>query len=153
MRQSQRTSERSLETDGVHKRGSLSTGTGSRRQRRHSRDVAKVLLASLVVRRPQSPRRHHRRSGNSAPTVLSPSVATAAITGTVFRENVDKRVGAGFAFILLGAILLSLPQDGRFALRRRVAHEENSRHGNLRTLAAHDPVVCVFDQFATYVTA
>jgi drug/metabolite transporter (DMT)-like permease len=44
------------------------------------------------------------------------AVATAAIAWIVFRENVDKRVGAGFAFILLGGVLLSLPQDGRFAL-------------------------------------
>ena len=33
------------------------------------------------------------------------AVATAAIAWTVFRENVDKRVGAGFAFILLGVCL------------------------------------------------
>ena len=44
------------------------------------------------------------------------AVATAAIAWTVFREDVDKRVGAGFAFILLGGVLLSLPQDGSFAL-------------------------------------
>jgi uncharacterized membrane protein len=44
------------------------------------------------------------------------AVATAAVAWIVFRENVDKRVGAGFAFILLGGVLLSLPQDGRFAL-------------------------------------
>jgi drug/metabolite transporter (DMT)-like permease len=43
------------------------------------------------------------------------AVATAAIAWIVFRENVDKRVGAGFALILLGGILLSLPQEDRFA--------------------------------------
>ena len=40
------------------------------------------------------------------------AVATAAIAWVVFRENVDKRVGAGFTFILLGGILLSLPHEG-----------------------------------------
>ena len=40
------------------------------------------------------------------------AVATAAIAWVIFRENVDKRVGAGFAFILLGSILLSLPHEG-----------------------------------------
>jgi drug/metabolite transporter (DMT)-like permease len=44
------------------------------------------------------------------------AVATAIIAWVVFRENVDKRVGAGFAFILLGGILLSLPQEGRVAI-------------------------------------
>jgi drug/metabolite transporter (DMT)-like permease len=41
------------------------------------------------------------------------AVATAVIAWVVFRENVDKRVGAGFACILLGGILLTLPMDGR----------------------------------------
>jgi drug/metabolite transporter (DMT)-like permease len=40
------------------------------------------------------------------------AVATAAIAWVIFRENVDKRVGAGFTFILLGGILLSLPREG-----------------------------------------
>ena len=44
------------------------------------------------------------------------AVATAAIAWVVFLENVDKRVGAGFALILLGGILLSLPQEGGFAI-------------------------------------
>ena len=44
------------------------------------------------------------------------AVATAVIAWLVFRENVDKRVGAGFACILLGGILLSLPQDGGIAI-------------------------------------
>jgi drug/metabolite transporter (DMT)-like permease len=39
------------------------------------------------------------------------AVATAAIAWVIFRENVDKRVGAGFALILLGGIFLSLPQE------------------------------------------
>ena len=44
------------------------------------------------------------------------SVATTAIAWIVFRENVDKRVGAGFALIVFGSILLSLPQEGGFTL-------------------------------------
>jgi drug/metabolite transporter (DMT)-like permease len=44
------------------------------------------------------------------------AVATAAIAWIVYRENVDKRVGAGFACIVFGSILLSLPQEGGFAL-------------------------------------
>jgi drug/metabolite transporter (DMT)-like permease len=40
------------------------------------------------------------------------AVATAAIAWIVFRENVDRRVGAGFACILLGGVLLSLPPGG-----------------------------------------
>lgn len=44
------------------------------------------------------------------------AVATACIAWVIFRENVDKRVGAGFAFILLGGILLSLPQEGGLAI-------------------------------------
>ncbi|HEY5811992.1 MAG TPA: EamA family transporter [Terrimicrobiaceae bacterium] len=44
------------------------------------------------------------------------AVATAAIAWIVFHENVDKRVGAGFAFILLGGVLLSLPPEGGFSL-------------------------------------
>ena len=42
------------------------------------------------------------------------AVATAAIAWFVFRENVDGRVAAGFTFIVLGGILLSLPPDGGF---------------------------------------
>jgi drug/metabolite transporter (DMT)-like permease len=44
------------------------------------------------------------------------AVATAAIAWVIFRENVDKRVGAGFALILLGGILLSLPQEDDLAI-------------------------------------
>ena len=44
------------------------------------------------------------------------AVATAGIAWVIFRENVDKRVGAGFALILLGGIFLSLPQEGGFAI-------------------------------------
>jgi drug/metabolite transporter (DMT)-like permease len=44
------------------------------------------------------------------------AVATAVIAWIVFRENVDKRVGAGFALILLGGVFLSLPPEGGFAL-------------------------------------
>jgi drug/metabolite transporter (DMT)-like permease len=43
------------------------------------------------------------------------AVATATIAWIVFRENVDKRVGAGFALILLGGVFLSLPAEGEFA--------------------------------------
>jgi len=56
-------------------------------------------------------------SASSASLLLNlEAVATAAIAWIVFRENVDKRVGAGFAFIVFGSILLSLPQEGAFAL-------------------------------------
>ena len=44
------------------------------------------------------------------------AVATAVIAWVIFRENVDKRVGAGFALILLGSIFLSLPQEGGLAI-------------------------------------
>jgi drug/metabolite transporter (DMT)-like permease len=44
------------------------------------------------------------------------AVATATIAWLIFRENVDKRVGAGFALIILGGILLSLPQDAGIAM-------------------------------------
>jgi drug/metabolite transporter (DMT)-like permease len=44
------------------------------------------------------------------------AVATAAIAWIIYRENVDKHVGAGFAFIVVGSILLSLPQEGGLAL-------------------------------------
>jgi drug/metabolite transporter (DMT)-like permease len=44
------------------------------------------------------------------------AVATAVIAWVVFRENVDRRVAAGFVCILLGGILLSLPADGRGGL-------------------------------------
>jgi drug/metabolite transporter (DMT)-like permease len=40
------------------------------------------------------------------------AVATATIAWVVFRENVDKRVGVGFTFVLFGGILLSLPHEG-----------------------------------------
>lgn len=46
------------------------------------------------------------------------AVATAAIAWIVYHENVDKRVGAGFALIVFGSVLLSLPQEGGFALSR-----------------------------------
>ena len=46
------------------------------------------------------------------------AVATAAIAWIVFRENVDKRVGAGFALILLGGVLLSLPPEGGLLCQR-----------------------------------
>jgi drug/metabolite transporter (DMT)-like permease len=56
-------------------------------------------------------------SASSAALLLNlEAVATAAIAWIVFRENVDKRVGAGFAFIVLGAILLSLPKEDGFAI-------------------------------------
>jgi drug/metabolite transporter (DMT)-like permease len=44
------------------------------------------------------------------------AVATAVIAWVLFRENVDKRVGTGFACILLGGILLSLPPKGHLAV-------------------------------------
>lgn len=44
------------------------------------------------------------------------AVATAAIAWIAFRENVDRRVGAGFALITLGAVFLSLPRTGELAL-------------------------------------
>ncbi len=44
------------------------------------------------------------------------AVATAAIAWIVFRENVDRRIGLGFALILAGGILLSLPQAGSVAI-------------------------------------
>ena len=44
------------------------------------------------------------------------AVATAALAWIVFRENVDKRVGTGFALILLGGVFLSLPPEGGFVL-------------------------------------
>jgi drug/metabolite transporter (DMT)-like permease len=42
------------------------------------------------------------------------AVATAGIAWVIFRENVDRRVGAGFALILMGGIFLSLRQEGGF---------------------------------------
>ena len=39
------------------------------------------------------------------------AVWTAVIAWMVFRENVDRRVGMGFACILFGGVLLSLPQQ------------------------------------------
>ena len=44
------------------------------------------------------------------------AVATAVIAWVVFRENVDRRVGLGFAAILLGGILLSLPHGNDLRL-------------------------------------
>ena len=44
------------------------------------------------------------------------AVATAAIAWIVYHENVDKRVGAGFALIVFGSVLLSLPQESGVAL-------------------------------------
>jgi drug/metabolite transporter (DMT)-like permease len=44
------------------------------------------------------------------------AVATAAIAWVVFRENVDRRVATGFACILLGGVLLSLPHRGGLAV-------------------------------------
>ncbi len=44
------------------------------------------------------------------------AVATAVIAWIIFRENVDRRVGAGFACILLGGVLLSLPPGGGAAV-------------------------------------
>jgi drug/metabolite transporter (DMT)-like permease len=56
-------------------------------------------------------------SASSASLLLNlEAVATAAIAWIAFGENVDKRVGAGFALIVFGSILLSLPQEGGFAL-------------------------------------
>ncbi len=43
------------------------------------------------------------------------AVATAAIAWFVFKENVDKRVAAGFVCILIGGIVLTLPPDGKFS--------------------------------------
>lgn len=40
------------------------------------------------------------------------AVATAGIAWVVFRENVDRRVALGFAAILLGGVVLSLPGGG-----------------------------------------
>lgn len=44
------------------------------------------------------------------------AVATAAIAWMVFRENVDRRIAAGFAFILAGGVFLSLPHGGGVAV-------------------------------------
>lgn len=44
------------------------------------------------------------------------AVATAAIAWIIFKENVDKRVGAGFAAIFLGGVLLTIPSEGRVQL-------------------------------------
>lgn len=46
------------------------------------------------------------------------SVATAVIAWVVFRENVDRRVGLGFACILAGAILLTIPAHGGLEVSR-----------------------------------
>jgi len=44
------------------------------------------------------------------------AVATAVIAWVVFKENVDRRVGVGFAAILLGGVLLTIPSEGRVQL-------------------------------------
>ncbi len=44
------------------------------------------------------------------------AVATAAIAWIIFRENVDRRIATGFAFILAGGLLLSLPHGGGMAV-------------------------------------
>ncbi|HEY5954754.1 MAG TPA: EamA family transporter [Terrimicrobiaceae bacterium] len=46
------------------------------------------------------------------------AVATAGIAWLVFRENVDRRVGIGFALILLGGVALSLPQGDQPSLTK-----------------------------------
>lgn len=46
------------------------------------------------------------------------AVATVVIAWVVFRENVDRRVGAGFGCILLGGILLTLPLGGHAGFSR-----------------------------------
>ena len=54
-----------------------------------------------------------KTSASAASLLLNlEAVATGAIAWVIFRENVDKRVGAGFSFIVLGGILLSLPHEG-----------------------------------------
>jgi len=61
-----------------------------------------LLLAGLLT-----------TSGSTASLLLNlEAAATAVIAWLVFRENVDRRVGVGFLSILLGGILLSLPQGG-----------------------------------------
>jgi len=55
------------------------------------------------------------------------AVATAAIAWVVFKENVDRRVGAGFAAILLGGVLLAIPAPdgcgaGSHAVRRATSN-------------------------------
>ena len=44
------------------------------------------------------------------------AVATALIAWVLFRESVDRRVGTGFGCVLLGGILLSLPQEEGMAV-------------------------------------
>ncbi len=44
------------------------------------------------------------------------AVATAGIAWIIFRENVDKRIAAGFACIVLGGVLLALPAEGGISL-------------------------------------
>lgn len=68
--------------------------------------VAPMLLLFGLVTTPAS----------SASLLLNvEAVATAAIAWMIFRENVDRRVGLGFAFILVGGILLSIPHGGGIA--------------------------------------
>jgi drug/metabolite transporter (DMT)-like permease len=56
-------------------------------------------------------------SASAAALLLNLEVVwTAVIAWVVFHENVDKRVGVGFACILLGGVLLSLPQEGGMAI-------------------------------------
>jgi len=56
-------------------------------------------------------------SGSAASLLLNlEAVATAAIAWMVFRENLDRRIAAGFACILAGGLLLSLPHAGGVAV-------------------------------------
>ncbi|MEI6034047.1 MAG: DMT family transporter, partial [Verrucomicrobiae bacterium] len=56
-------------------------------------------------------------TGSAASLLLNlEAVATASIAWVVFRENVDKRIFFGFALILFGGILLSIPGGGHFAI-------------------------------------
>jgi drug/metabolite transporter (DMT)-like permease len=58
-----------------------------------------------------------KTSASAASLLLNlEAVATAAIAWIAFRENVDRRVGAGFMLITLGAVSLSLPRAGELAL-------------------------------------
>jgi drug/metabolite transporter (DMT)-like permease len=56
-------------------------------------------------------------SASAAALLLNLEVVwTAVIAWIVFHENVDTRVGTGFACILLGGVLLSLPPDRGIAI-------------------------------------
>jgi drug/metabolite transporter (DMT)-like permease len=62
------------------------------------------------------------------------AVATATIAWIVFRENVDKRVGAGFALILLGAFSFHYPQKvGLLSQRARYLSQPPAFVGELIT--------------------